>query len=503
MPHALVRPLFCELNRSYLLKKYHRNNKVSSFFYRDFQRQFFLSFFLTDNPGGAIIQQINKETGTKAFVGKHYCRIVFSRERFLYFKETDSAVSALPPQIRQTRQRRKRMIMEDLIYLQLADGTVFTGKAFGAPLTGDVCGEVVFTTAMTGYLETLTDPSYYGQMVVQTFPLIGNYGVIPQDFESTKMHLSAYIVREYCPQPSNFRCRTDLDSILKEMHIPGIYDLDTRALTRKIRKYGVMNGRLTTKRPQDLSSHAEETTVESKASGETHFTETFSTFGDAGLAEWAITDAVGSVTSKAPAELPSGLPGSHVVLWDFGAKGNIARKLHALGCKVTIVPASATCEEILALQPDGIMLSNGPGNPKDNPQIIQELRKLCTHQIPTFGICLGHQLLALASGADTEKLKYGHRGANQPVKELATGRIYITSQNHGYAVRTDSLPEGAQISFLNLNDDTCEGIRYTNFPGFSVQFHPEACGGPHDTEYLFQAFMTLVTDSRKEHPSCH
>lgn len=361
--------------------------------------------------------------------------------------------------------------MSNTIYLQLEDGTVFTGQSFGAPLEQDVLAEVVFTTAMTGYLETLTDPSYYGQMVVQTFPLIGNYGVIPNDYESGGIHMSAYIVKEYCDAPSNFRSRMDLDTFLKKEHIPGICGLDTRALTKKIRQKGVMNGRLTTSRPT---------------------TEVPGT-----LSHWTIQDAVQKVSTGAIYQVPCGIPEHHVVLWDFGAKQNIIRKLHNLNCHITVVPANTTCEEIVRLQPDGIMLSNGPGNPKDNPLIIEELRKLCAYKLPTFGICLGHQLLALANGADTEKLKYGHRGANQPVKELHSDRIYITSQNHGYAVKSDSLPANAHISYINLNDDTCEGISYTDFPGFSVQFHPEACGGPHDTEYLFQQFISLMNRREK------
>lgn len=364
--------------------------------------------------------------------------------------------------------------MSDTIYLQLEDGTVFEGKSFGAPLKEDVVAEVVFTTAMTGYLETLTDPSYYGQMVVQTFPLIGNYGVIPSDYESSGIHLSAYIVKEYCTAPSNFRSQADLNSFLIKEGIPAIYDLDTRALTKKIRQSGVMNGRLTTMSP------AADTARE--------------------LSQWQIQDAVNNVTTKESYDVLCGIPGRRVVLWDFGAKQNIIRKLHALNCNITVVPSTTTCEEILQLKPDGIMLSNGPGDPKNNPGIIEELRKVCTHQIPTFGICLGHQLLALANGADTEKLKYGHRGANQPVKDLNTGRIYITSQNHGYAVKNDSLPANARVSYININDNTCEGVSYEDFPGFSVQFHPEACGGPHDTEFLFQQFISLM-DGRKK--VCH
>lgn len=364
--------------------------------------------------------------------------------------------------------------MDETIYLQLEDGTIYTGSSFGAPLQEDIISEVVFTTAMTGYLETLTDPSYYGQMVVQTFPLIGNYGAIPSDYESSHIHLSAYIVKEWCPSPSNFRMQYSLDDFLKQEQIPGIYGLDTRALTKKIRKTGVMKGLLTRKEPSS------------------------STLSD--LQNWSIRDAVPNVTTSASYTVPSGLPKYHVVLWDFGAKQNILRKLHSLNCELTVVPASTTAREILEQNPDGIMLSNGPGDPKDNPEIISELSKLCHTQIPIFGICLGHQLMALANGANTVKMKYGHRGANQPVKNTETGSIYITSQNHGYTVDSDSLPASARISYINMNDGTCEGIAYQDFPGFSVQFHPEACGGPHDTEFLFEEFISLMN---RRMTSCH
>lgn len=363
-------------------------------------------------------------------------------------------------------------MMEQTVYLQMEDGSCLPGKHFGAPLTEDVIAEVVFTTAMTGYTETLTDPSYYGQMVVQTFPLIGNYGVNPSDFESSGIHMSAYITREWCKNPSNFRSQMDLDTFLKQQGIPGIYDIDTRYLTKRIREHGVMNGRLTANVPNSASARA--------------------------LCDWHIQDAVKSVTCKEPYEMPAGLPRFHVVLWDFGAKLNILRRLHAYDCSLTVVPATTTCEEILALSPDGIMLSNGPGNPKENLSIVKELSKLCKTGIPIFGICLGHQLLALANGADTEKLKYGHRGANQPVKDTLTGRNYITSQNHGYAVKNDTIPENAVLSFININDGTCEGIRYNDFPGFSVQFHPEACGGPHDSEFLFRQFIELMERRAKQ-----
>ncbi|MDO4292256.1 MAG: carbamoyl phosphate synthase small subunit [Eubacteriales bacterium] len=356
--------------------------------------------------------------------------------------------------------------MEQTVYLQLEDGTCLTGRHFGAPLEKDVTAEVVFATGMTGYVETLTDPSYCGQMVVQTFPLTGNYGVSPSDFESEGIHMSAYITKEWCSAPSNFRSQMDLDAFLKEQNVPGICGLDTRSLTRRIREKGVMNGRLTAKKPDPSQAGA--------------------------LAGWRLTDAVSRVTCREPYELPAALSRYHVVLWDFGAKKNIIRELHRRDCSLTVVPAKTSASSILALAPDGVMLSNGPGNPQDNDSVIRELSLLCQSSIPIFGICLGHQLLALANGADTEKLKYGHRGANQPVKDLSTGRCYITSQNHGYAVKNNSLPKNAELSFVNLNDGTCEGVRYRDFPGFSVQFHPEACGGPHDTEFLFREFIDLM-----------
>ncbi|MBQ9990676.1 MAG: carbamoyl phosphate synthase small subunit [Lachnospiraceae bacterium] len=356
--------------------------------------------------------------------------------------------------------------MDETIYLQLEDGSCYKGKAFGATLRKEVIAEMVFTTAMTGYVETLTDPSYYGQMVLQTFPLMGNYGVNPGDFESSTIHMSAYIAHECCHTPSNFRSQQNLHSLLKQKNIPGIYGVDTRALTKKIREQGAMNARLTSTPPS---------------------------FDDAILLKkHRLTNSVSQVTCSAPYLMENGAWRHHVVLMDFGAKKNILRKLHSLGCKLTIVPASYPASEILALNPDGIMLSNGPGDPKDNPEIIHQLSSLCKTHIPLSGICLGHQLLALANGAKTEKLKFGHRGANQPVKDLRSGRIYITSQNHGYSVINDSLPENAELAFINLNDHSCEGIRYLDFPGLSVQFHPEACGGPQDTEYLFQEFIQMM-----------
>lgn len=356
--------------------------------------------------------------------------------------------------------------MEKRAYLILENGDVYEGFSFGAEK--EVVGELVFTTAMTGYLETLTDPSYFGQIVCQTFPLIGNYGVIPSDFESRKPALRAYIVREWCQQPSNFRCEGQLDAFLKETNTPGLYGIDTRCLTKTVREYGVMNAKLTYTRP---------TAEDAKA-----------------LKSYRITDAVKSVTVEQPVEHTPENPKYHVVLMDFGAKRRIRRNLMKLGCRVTVVPSWTTAAEIIAMDPDGIMLSNGPGDPKDNPEIIEQLRILSESGIPTFGICLGHQLLALSQGATTTKLKYGHRGANQPATDLETGRVYVTSQNHGYAVVSDSLPANAKVSFINANDGTCEGVTYTDKPMFSVQFHPEACGGPLDTSFLFDKFVSMMQE---------
>lgn len=354
--------------------------------------------------------------------------------------------------------------------LILADGTEFHGRGFGAE--GDTIGEIVFTTAMTGYQETLTDPSYCGQIVTQTFPLIGNYGVNKIDPESSKSAVSGYIVREHCEAPSNFRCEGDLDSYLKGLNIVGIYDIDTRRLTRIIRESGVMNGAI--------------------VSGE---------FNKDELLEKIRAYKVGEVVSKVSVKEKQYFPAENgkynVVLMDYGYKFNIRRELVKRGCNVTVMPYNATAEEIKALSPDGIMLSNGPGDPADNVLPIQTLRELIPEKIPTFGICLGHQLLALANGAETEKLKYGHRGGNQPVKDLTHDKTFITSQNHGYAVIGESVPgEVGAVSHINGNDGTCEGVRYTNAPAFTVQFHPEACGGPHDTSYLFDEFLKLMEDNR-------
>ena len=345
-------------------------------------------------------------------------------------------------------------------YLILEDGTIFQGWGFGADDT--VIGELVFTTNMVGYVETLTDPSYYGQIILQTFPLIGNYGIMEEDFEGTP-RLFGYVVKEWCPTPSNFRCGCTVDEFLKQHHIPGLWGVDTREITTRIREYGVVNAMISDTIPEDWSD----------------------------IAAYSVRDAVAHATCAAPTEYPAlGEEKHHVVLLDYGAKGNIIRSLQKRGCRVTAVPASTSAEEILALNPDGIMLSNGPGDPAENVGPIAYLKKLLGKK-PIFGICLGHQLLALAAGGQTVKLKYGHRGGNQPCRLVGTRRTFITSQNHGYAVVAGSVPGGVE-RFVNANDGTCEGMDYPELNAFTVQFHPEACSGPKDTNFLFQRLIDMM-----------
>ena len=391
-------------------------------------------------------------------------------------------------------------------FLVLADGTVFEGQSIGAK--GSSIGETVFTTGMTGYLETLTDPSYFGQIVTQTFPLIGNYGIIPEDYESKKSWVRGYIVRELCDLPSNFRCSGDLDSFLKNQNIIGICGIDTRALTKKLREAGVMNGMIMSS--EKCPDVTDELLSKIKAYRVEKSVETVSC-SELGIrnAELGIDDGFIKYNSIAKTWPETNHNIYHIkkpvriVLWDFGAKHNIQRELEKRGAEVIVVPYSYTAEDILKLNPDGIMLSNGPGDPSDNVGIIREINKLCEYNLrlsgeatrnslPIFGICLGHQMLALARGAKTSKLKYGHRGGNHPVKDMETGRVYISSQNHGYAVENNTLPSYAKLAFTNSNDGTCEGVTYTDIPAFSVQFHPEACGGPHDTNYLFDKFVNMI-----------
>ena len=350
-----------------------------------------------------------------------------------------------------------------MAYLVLSNGAVFEGERIGAP--GDRVGELVFTTGMEGYLETLTDPSYYGQIVTQTFPLIGNYGVIEEDFEG-KSALFGYIVRELCADPSNFRSQYTLNEYLTAKGIPGLQGVDTREIVRMTREEGVMNAMICDELPADRTQ----------------------------IRDFVIRGAVRAVSGTEKQVFPAeGKERFRVALMDYGAKRNILRSLLRRGCRVEIWPAATPAEEVLASNPDGIMLSNGPGDPKENVFEIEQIRKMLGKK-PVFGICLGHQLTALAMGGDTVKLKYGHRGGNQPVKDLLRGRTWITSQNHGYAVVAESLKGKGIESFVNANDGSCEGMRYPALHCFTVQFHPEAASGPRDTGYLFDEFMQSMRE---------
>lgn len=358
-------------------------------------------------------------------------------------------------------------------FLILEDGTVFEGTHIGAQK--EVVSEIVFNTSMAGYPEVLTDPSYAGQAVCMTYPLIGNYGVCMDDMESKRPWPDGFIVRELSRIPSNFRCDITIQQFLEDNGVPGIAGIDTRALTRILREKGTMNGMITT----DETYHLDEIIPKLKA-----YT-TGKVVERASCAEKYTLQATGTLSENGA--------GLKVALLDLGAKNNIARSLAARGCEVTVYPASTTAEEILSDKPDGIMLSNGPGDPKECTAIIEEIRKLYASDTPIFAICLGHQLMALATGADTFKMKYGHRGGNHPVKDLSTGRVYISSQNHGYVVDMDKLdPEVAVPAFVNVNDGTNEGLSYTGKNIFTVQFHPEACPGPQDSSYLFDRFIDMM-----------
>lgn len=357
--------------------------------------------------------------------------------------------------------------------LLLEDGTLFTGRGFGAE--GGSVGEVVFNTGITGYQEVLSDPSYCGQIVTMTFPLQGNYGINRDDFESIRPYIHGFVVRRHEDVPSNWRAQYTLSHLLKEYGIVGISDIDTRMLTRILRQHGTMKGILTTgnERIEELQERLGATPL--------------------------LRDQVARTSTKSVFSSPG--EKERIVLIDYGAKSGILRELTKRGCDVVVVPQDATAEQIRKLKPDGIQLSNGPGDPKDVPHAVETVRQLLG-EYPLFGICLGHQLFALACGADTGKLKFGHRGGNHPVKELESGRCFITSQNHGYTVLEESLAgTELEVTHINNNDKTIEGLKHKKYPAFSVQYHPEAAPGPYDNGYLFDRFIDMIRTHKQDNPA--
>ncbi|MBR2565445.1 MAG: glutamine-hydrolyzing carbamoyl-phosphate synthase small subunit [Paenibacillus sp.] len=364
--------------------------------------------------------------------------------------------------------------MQGQARLLLEDGTLFTGKSFGAE--GETTGEVVFNTGITGYQEVLSDPSYCGQIVTMTYPLIGNYGITRDDFESIRPYVHGFVVRRHEPTPSNWRAEYSVDNLLKEYGIVGISEIDTRMLTRRIRHHGTMKGILTTgsKPVEELLEMMGDTTI-AELRNQVPLTSTEHVYNSPGTAE-------------------------RIVLVDYGAKTGILRELSKRNCDVVVVPHNVTADEIRRLNPDGIQLSNGPGDPKDVPHAVKMISELLG-EYPIFGICLGHQLFALAAGADTEKLKFGHRGGNHPVKELESGRCFITSQNHGYTVNEESVKNtDLEVTHVNNNDKTIEGLKHKTYPAFSVQYHPEAAPGPYDNSYLFDRFIEMIREHKITNP---
>ncbi len=394
-------------------------------------------------------------------------------------------------------------------FLILEDGTVFEGVHIGADR--EIVSEIVFNTSMAGYLEVLTDPSYAGQAVCMTYPLIGNYGICKDDMESKKPWPDGFIIRELSRNFSNFRADFSIQQFLEQNNVPGIAGIDTRALTKILRKKGTMNGMITTNEQYDqdeilprLKAYTTGKVVEKvtcKEKYELRGVRDLSENGAlSGSAKFVSEDYKAGKREKKPSLVRTlNGAGKKVALLDLGMKDNIAYSLKARGCDVTVYPATTLAAEIIASNPDGIMLSNGPGDPKECTTIIAEIKKLYHTNIPIFAICLGHQLMALATGADTYKMKYGHRGGNHPVKDLATGRVYISSQNHGYVVDMDKLDAKiATPAFINVNDGTNEGLSYTGKNIFTVQFHPEACCGPQDSGYLFDRFIDMMKDAKRE-----
>ena len=394
-------------------------------------------------------------------------------------------------------------------FLILEDGTVFEGTHIGADK--EIISEIVFNTSMAGYLEVLTDPSYAGQAVCMTYTLIGNYGICRDDMESLRPWPDGFIVKELSRIPSNFRNDCTIQQFLEENDVPGIAGIDTRALTKILREKGTMNGMITTNENYDfeqiqpkLKAYTTGKVVEKVSCKEkyvvaptTELSQNGPLSGSAKFDKAAYEKGVREPRPTLVRELNGA--GLKVALMDFGAKANIAHSLAERGCEVTVYPALTGAEEIIASVPDGIMLSNGPGDPKECTTIIEEIRKLYQTDIPIFAICLGHQLMALATGADTHKMKYGHRGGNHPVKDLETGRVYISSQNHGYVVDTDKLdPKVAVPAFINVNDGTNEGLSYTGKNIFTVQYHPEACPGPQDSRYLFDRFIRMMREHKEQ-----